>query len=76
MLTGRIASPVGACRAGRTVYLWRGSRRIASTTAKTAGKFSFPRSVKVRGRAVRASAPTHNVKTGVCAAGSSTFIKG
>jgi hypothetical protein len=76
MLTGRIASPVGACRAGRTVYLWRGSRRIASTTAKTGGKFSFPRSVNVRSRAVRASAPTHNVKAGVCAAGSSTFIKG
>jgi hypothetical protein len=75
-LTGQIASPAGACRAGRKVFLWRGLRRIATTKAKAGGKFSFPRSVMVRGRAVRASTATMNVKSGVCAAGSSKFIKG
>jgi hypothetical protein len=75
-LTGLIASPVGACRAGRTVYLWRGNRRIGSTKAKKRGKFSFARSLAVRGRMVRASTPTRNVKTGVCAAASSKFIEG
>lgn len=75
-LTGRIASPAGSCRAGRKVILWRGSRRIATTKAKAGGKFSFARSLKVRGRAVRVSTATMNVKSGVCAAGSSKFIKG
>jgi len=75
-LTGQIASPAGACRAGRKVVLWRGSRRIASTKTKAGGKFSFSRSLKVRGRAVRASTATMSVKSGVCAAGSSKFIKG
>lgn len=75
-LTGRIMSPAGACRAGRKVILWRGKRRIASTKAKAGGKFSFARSQRIRGRFVRASAPTRRVRAGSCAAASSKLIRG
>jgi hypothetical protein len=76
MLRGQIKSPGGACRAGRTVYLWRGGRRIASTKSKAGGKFSFAVTTRVRGRQVRASAAARSVQAGACAAGSSVFIKG
>jgi hypothetical protein len=76
VLRGQIKSPHGACRAGRTVILWRGTRRIASTKSKAGGKFSFPRTALVRGRHVRASTPARNMQAGTCAAASSTFIKG
>ena len=76
MLRGQIKSPGGACRAGRTVYLWRGGRRIAFTKSKAGGKFSFAVTTRVRGRQVRASAAARSVQAGACAAGSSVFIKG
>jgi hypothetical protein len=74
--TGRITSPNGACRASRSVMLWRGRRRIASTKTKANGTFWFKRSAAVRGRAIRASSPARKVRAGYCDAGSSTFIKG
>ena len=73
-LGGRIRSPSGACRGRRTIILWRGSRRIASTTSNANGSFSFPRSAAVRGRRVRVSSPWLGVSGGTCAAASSTFI--
>jgi len=76
LLAGRVVSAVGACRAQRTVILWRGSRRIASTRTKRGGRFTFARSIEMRGRAIRASAPSRKVPTGACAAASSKFIKG
>ncbi len=76
MLRGQVKSPGGACRAGRTVYLWRGARRVASTKSKAGGKFSFAVTARVRGRQVRASAAARSVQAGACAAGSSVFIKG
>jgi hypothetical protein len=75
-LNGQVMSPKGACRAGRTVYLWRGSRRIASTKSRAGGKFSFALTKGIRGRRVRASAKARNIQAGACAAGSSIFIKG
>jgi hypothetical protein len=53
-----------------------GKRRIGTTKSKAGGKFSFARTARIRGRAVRASAPAKNMPAGSCAAGSSTFIKG
>lgn len=76
LLRGHITSAHGACRAGRTVYLWRGARRIGSTKSKAGGKFSFALTARVRGRLVRASAAARSVQAGGCAAGSSVFIKG
>jgi hypothetical protein len=76
LLLGQIKSSHGTCRAGRTVVLWMGRHRIASTKSKAGGKFSFARAARIRGRAVRASTPAKNMPAGSCAAGSSTFIKG
>jgi len=76
LLAGQIKSPMGACRAGRRVVLWRGNRRMASTRSKAGGKFSFRRTTSIRGSFVRASTPVRNVKAGACASASSTFIKG
>jgi hypothetical protein len=76
LVGGQIRSSNVACRAGSTITLWRGSRRIATTRSKAQGKFQFARSAKVRGHAVRASVAARTVKSGICAAGSSTFIKG
>jgi hypothetical protein len=76
MLRGQIKSPARACRAGRTVILWRGKHRIGSTKAAAGGKFFFARTALVRGRTVRASTPARSVPAGACAAGSSTFIRG
>lgn len=76
LLRGQIKSPMGTCRVGRTVVLWRGKRRMGSTKSKAGGKFSFRRTASIRGSFVRASTPVRNVKAGACAAGSSTFIKG
>jgi hypothetical protein len=75
LLRGQIKSPMGTCRVGRTVVLWRGKRRMATTKSKAGGKFSFRRTASIRGSLVRASTPTRNVKGGACAAASSTFIK-
>ena len=75
-LGGRVTSPTGGCRAGRTVILWRGSRRIGSTRSKAGGSFSFARSPQLRGRPVRVSTPARTARAGACAAASSTFIKG
>lgn len=74
-LGGRISSANKACRAGRTVILWRGSHRVASTKSKTDGSYSFVRSASVRGRRVRASSAVRTIRAGICAAGSSTFIR-
>jgi hypothetical protein len=76
MLRGQLKSPKAACRAGRTVILWRGKHRIASTKSKAGGKFSFAAKASMRGRPVRASTPARSVSAGACAAGSSKFIKG
>jgi hypothetical protein len=73
-LGGRIGSPNLTCRARRKVYLWRGSHRIASTTSKANGSYTFARSAAVRGRRVRASSPARTISAGTCAAASSTFI--
>ena len=75
-LGGRVRSPNGACVRGRKVILWRGSHRIASTTAKPNGTYSFRRAARLKGRHLRATAPLRSVPAGVCAAGSSTFITG
>ena len=74
-LSGRISSSNRACRAGRTVILWRGSRRFVRTKSKRNGSFSFARTAKVRRRRVRASVLAMRLRTGTCVAGSSTFIK-
>lgn len=73
---GQIKSSMGRCRAGRTVILWRGNRRIASTKSKAGGNFSFARTASVRGRAVRASTLARSMQAGACAAACSVFIKG
>lgn len=73
-LGGKISSPHSTCRARRKVYLWRGSRRIASTTSKANGSYTFTRSAALRGRRVRVSSPASTVGAGTCAAASSTFI--
>lgn len=76
LLAGRIHTPSAACRAGRRVTLWRGSRRIASTRSKADGEFSFDPAASLRGHSVRASVAARAVRSGLCAAGSSTFIAG
>jgi hypothetical protein len=76
MLRGQLKSPNAACRARRTVILWRGKRRIGSTKSNARGKFSFARKASMHGRAVRASTAARSVQAGACAAGSSKFIKG
>lgn len=73
---GKLTSSSASCRAGRTVTLWRGTHRIATTRSKAGGKYSFARSAKVRGRAVRASVAARRVRAGVCMAGSSKFVAG
>lgn len=73
---GTVKSPVGACRARRMVYLWRGSRRVASTKSAAGGKFWFPLTAQMKGRPVRASVALHTVGSGACAAASSVFVKG
>jgi hypothetical protein len=73
-LGGRIKSPSGACRTGRTVTLWRGQHRSATTRTKSDGTFSFDRSAKVRGRRVRVGAPARSTAKVLCEAGSSGFI--
>jgi hypothetical protein len=72
---GRVSSANKACRGGRTVYLWLGSRRIAKTRTKSDGSYKFVRSAKIRGKRVRAAASTRSSATVVCAAGSSIRIR-
>ncbi|HZV73369.1 MAG TPA: hypothetical protein VFF79_06605 [Conexibacter sp.] len=74
-LGGRIQSRGSACRAGRTVTLWRGPRRIATTRSRADGTYSFARKAVVRNRRVRASVPARAGATAVCAPGSSRFIR-
>jgi hypothetical protein len=69
---GRLSSPDRSCRAGRTVFLLRGTRRIATTKTRRDGTFSFARSARVRGKSVRAMAPLRSGSTSICGAGSST----
>jgi hypothetical protein len=67
---GRITSPNKLCVGrGRTVILWRGSRRIASTKTRADGSYWFARTAAVRKHRVRASVPA----TALCAAGSSKY---
>jgi hypothetical protein len=75
-LLGGLRSSSRACLAGRTVVLWRGSRRMARTTSKAGGKFYFARKAMLRGRHVRASVLARTVQGGLCVAGSSKFIRG
>lgn len=74
-LGGRVSSSSRACRSGRTLILWRGSHRIGSTRAQASGRYSFPRTARLRGRRVRVTALARSVPAGICEAGSSTFIR-
>jgi len=74
-LGGRIRSASRACRAHRRVTLWRGQRRIATTHAHADGSFAFARSARLHGRDVRAAAAARTLRGGICAAGSSRFIR-
>jgi hypothetical protein len=76
ILGGRLSSSRSGCEAARTVILWQGSHRLARTKSKANGRFSFRRSARVRGRAVRASVLSMRLKTAICEAGSSPFVKG
>jgi hypothetical protein len=75
-LDGWLRSTSAACRARRTVILWRGSHRFASTKSKANGTFWFVRSVRLKGHVVRASAVLRMTQTAICSAGSSIFITG
>jgi hypothetical protein len=74
---GHLSSSKASCRAGRTVILWRGTHRIASTKTKANGTYTFTRPALWRNRRVRASATVRYLPraAGTCAAGSSSFIK-
>lgn len=75
LVVGQIRSSDAACRADRKVILWRGRRQFAATRSKADGTFAFKRSAKLRGHSVRASAPRQAIRAGICAAGSSTFVR-
>lgn len=75
-LGGRLSSGHRACVANRTVIIWRGSKRIGTTKSKANGSYSFARSTKVRGRMVRVSLRAETLPAGICAAGSSIFVRG
>jgi hypothetical protein len=76
MLGGSVTSTRASCRAGRTIVLWQGRKRVSSTKTSAKGIFSFSRSTKTRGRAVRASVLAKSQPTAVCGAGSSKYIAG
>lgn len=73
-LGGRLSSSIPACRAARTVILWRGTRRIGSTRSRRNGTYSFATVVRWRGARVRASVTRRRVRAGICAAGLSKSI--
>jgi hypothetical protein len=73
-LGGRLSSSSPACQAGRTVILWRGTRRIGSTKSRRNGAYSFATVVRWRRERVRASVTRRRVQAGMCAAGSSKPI--
>jgi hypothetical protein len=75
-LAGRITATVGVCRVDRKVTLWIGHRRIATTLSRSSGSFSFRRTMRMRGKSVRASASNANLPALICGAGSSRFIRG
>jgi len=75
-LGGQLTASQEPCRAVRTVFLWRGSRRLGSTRTSTGGRYTFRLPASMRGRAVRATVKKLSTRTFVCAAGSSTFIRG
>jgi hypothetical protein len=76
MLDGRIKAQDAACVTRRTVYLWRGRKRVGHTRASRTGRFSFKVSRGLRGRAVRAAVTPITTKSVTCAAGSSPFVGG
>jgi hypothetical protein len=71
---GQLSASDPACLPGRTVTLWRGSRKLSATHTGASGKYSFAVSKKLRGRMVRTSVSARTVTNAICAAGSSTFI--
>ncbi len=74
-LGGRIRSASKDCLASRTLILWRGGRRIASTRSKVNGTYSFRRSANVRGRKVHVQVtPLTNAST-ICEAATSGTVK-
>ncbi len=73
-LGGRIGSANAACRAARTVILWRDARRIGSTKSRRDGTYAFATVVNWRTARLWVSVTRRTVRAGVCAAGSSTFI--
>lgn len=74
-LGGQIRTATRACRSGRTLILWLGSRRIRSMRPLAGGRYSFPRTARLRGRRVRVTVLARSVPAGMCAAGSSKFIR-
>jgi hypothetical protein len=75
-LGGWLTSSQRRCRPGRTVYLWRGSKRVATARTTSTGHYSFKLSRSLRGRAVRAAVRSRTISNAVCAAGSSVYIRG
>ncbi|MGO9899305.1 MAG: hypothetical protein ACLP0J_06365 [Solirubrobacteraceae bacterium] len=73
---GQITVAIAACRADRTVTLWIGPKRAATTRSRANGSFSFRRSAATHGEPVRASASRRNLAGAICAAGTSRFIGG
>jgi hypothetical protein len=70
---GRIHTTGAACVARRTVYLWRGKRRIAHTKTNARGQYSFK--VKGAGRkGLRVSVPAVHIAGVTCGAASSVYI--
>jgi hypothetical protein len=74
LLDGRLKAQAGACVARRTVYLWRGRKRVGHTRASSNGRFSFKVSPGMHGHAVRAAVKALTTKSVSCTGSSSTFI--
>ncbi len=63
---GSLRSSGKGCASSRTLILWRGSRRIATTRSKANGTYSFTRSRTVRGRTVRVQVTQRTIAGFVC----------
>ncbi len=75
LLTGQISAARKQCRASRTVILWNGLRRVASTRSEAGGTYSFADPALWSGHSVRVSVTARTVRGAACAAGSSIFIQ-
>jgi len=72
---GTVQSNALVCRAWRTVFLWRGSKRVRSVRTGARGVYSLAVWRGIRGRPVRATVAERRHAGITCAAGSSTFIR-